>query len=1060
MPAPARNKDSSRAIPHDQSRDPHVQVITRYPCDVTVLIVWLRVLGAVEVHAEDGRVLTLPRRQERCLLGILLLEAGHTVPMSRLCDLLWDGDPPQKANSAVRTYVARVRSSLARAQAADHDVTLTADSGGYRLVVDPDLVDVHRFRRLIRDAAATGSLVERDKLLGDALALWRGPALYRAASDRVRERLCADLHELHLHAMENRLAVGVELGRHRDLLADLARVAAEHPTRERLTEIHMLALYRAGRTADALDAYTRTRRHLADTLGLDPNPALQRLHTAILRGELVAPDREPNRDRETAGGQGRETAAVAAQLPADLPVFVGRAEHLVSLDRVLAEKGNSPARTVVISAIAGTAGVGKTALAVHWAHRVANRFPDGQLCINLRGFDPSGQPVTPTEAIRRFLHALQVPPHRIPVSLDAQIDLYRTLLARRRMLVLLDNARDTAQVRALLPGASDCLVVITSRNQLTGLIATDGAQPLTLDLLAHDEARHLLARRLGPGRLTAEPGAVDAIITGCARLPLALAIVAGRAAGRPDIYLADLADELRDARHRLGTLTADDPYTDIRAVFSWSYQALGPVTARLFRLLGLHPGADISEPAAASLLGVAPPQVPSTLAELVDANLIVQQTPGRYTFHDLVRAYAAERAGAEERPSDRRAALTRLFDYYIGTAATAMECLHPTEARLHGTATHAPMADPNTALAWLNTERTTLVAVAVHTATDGWPTHTIRLSTTLFRYLETGYYADALTIYRSACTAAQQIGDLIGEANAQTGLGATYLQLGEYRPALEHYAHALRVFRQAGDHLGEARALGNLGVITDRLGDYRAAADHFQNALALFRQIGDDGGQGRALLSLAVIDVHLGRYQQAADRQTDALALFRRSGDQHGESDALNNLGDVEVRLGDHRSATRHLQQALALFRRLANRDGEAWVMTSLGRLRIGLRQSALAANHYRHALALFREIGERDGEPNALNGLGEAASAAGHSTEALDHHDAARIIAGETGDLQQQARAHSGLGQAHAALGQPAHARQHYEHALTLYRDLALPEAAQVRARLAALVEIPSDCR
>ncbi|TML22344.1 MAG: SARP family transcriptional regulator, partial [Actinobacteria bacterium] len=423
-----------------------------------------RILGPVEICADDGRIVPLARRQERCLLGILLLDPGRVVPADRLCALLWDDNPPEQARAILRSHITRVRAALAGAR----EVALDFQQGGYVLHAEPETVDVHRFRRLLDRAGTTTDAGTRERLLRQALALWRGPALDGAATPRLRTRLCADLEEQRLHASEEAIAAGLVLGRHRELLAELADLTGTHPAREHLAELHMRALYATGRTAEALAAYTRLRTHLADQLGLDPAPALQRLHRSILRREPL-PDSTP---------PGTRSDVRPAQLPPDLPGFAGRTGQLEHLDRLLAGRTSA----VVISAITGTAGVGKTSLAIHWAHRVRDRFPDGQLYLNLRGFDPAGSAVTPAEAVRGILDALGVAPQRIPDGLDAQVGLYRSLLSGKRLLILLDNARDPEQVRPLLPGSPGCLAVVTSRNRLTGLVAIDGAQPVPLDL--------------------------------------------------------------------------------------------------------------------------------------------------------------------------------------------------------------------------------------------------------------------------------------------------------------------------------------------------------------------------------------------------------------------------------------------------------------------------------------------------------------------------------------------------------------------------------------------------
>ena len=453
-------------------------------------------------------------------------------------------------------------------------------------------------------------------------------------------------------------------------------MAAEYPLDEQVHAQLMVALYRTGRQADALSVYRRLRRTLAEELGIDPGQALRELETAILR-------QDPSLDTPAPAIALRPAAPAAlvpAQLPPTVAAFAGRSTELASLDAILPRQGQGgPGQdaAVVISVIAGTAGVGKTALAVHWAHRVAARFPDGQLYVNLRGFDPCGPAADPAQALRGFLDAFALPPERIPASLDAQMALYRSLLAGKRVLVVLDNARDAEQVRPLLPGSPGCLAIVTSRNHLTGLIATQGAHPLDLDLLTPAEARELLARRLGTGRAGGEPEAVDEIIAGCAGLPLALTIAAARAATSPGFPLDVFAAELREASRVLDPFDAGDVATDVRAVFSWSYRALSPDAARLFRLLSLHPGPDITVTAAASLAGIPAARARALLAELTRGHLLAEPRPGQYAFHDLLRAYATEQTHAHDDDDARRSAAGRVLDHCLHAAHAAATLIDP-----------------------------------------------------------------------------------------------------------------------------------------------------------------------------------------------------------------------------------------------------------------------------------------------------------------------------------------------------------------------------------------------
>jgi tetratricopeptide (TPR) repeat protein len=624
------------------------------------------------------------------------------------------------------------------------------------------------------------------------------------------------------------------------------------------------------------------------------------------------------------------------------------------------------------------------------------------------------------------------------------------------MLIVLDNAATAEQVRPLLPGSGSCAVVVTSRDRLAGLVSTHGARRLGLDLLPAGDAMTLLHRLVGY-RVDAEPDAAATLAEQCARLPLALRVAAELAVTRHTAPLADLVVELTDQQRRLDLLAgSDDRYASVKAVFSWSVQHLPPDAAKTFRRLGVHPGPDIDPYATAALAGTGPGQARHTLDLLARAHLMHSTGPGRYAMHDLLRAYAANLTAIEDPAQVRRAALDRLFDYYVAAAAAAMDGWYPAEShrrpRIASPASATPvLSDPAAARAWLNNERPCLVAAAAHTATHGWTRHTAQLSSTLFRYLAGGYYGDALAIHGHACHAARQAGDRAGQAYAFRGLGAVYGRLGQYQPAADHHRRALALFRQIGDALGEAIALDNLGSTERRLGRYRPAADHHRQALALFRQSGDQVGEANALNNLGVVEERLGQYAPAADRHRQALALFRQVGDGVGEAGALNNLANAESRLGQHATAKGHHQAALALTRRLRHPYGEAAALDSLGLLWIDLGQAEQAAEHLEQALVLSRELGDRSGEVWALNGLGEAAQLAERPHDAVAYHTNALTVATIIDVRDQQARAHAGLGQAHAALGDHAGARTHFEWALGIYTELAMPAAGELRDRLAA---------
>jgi DNA-binding SARP family transcriptional activator len=598
-----------------------------------------RVLGVMEVRTQEGWT-GIGAPKWRALLAALLLRPGQVVSTERLADELWGDDPPPGASKLISGYVSRLRRMIGDA---DGRVLVTR-SPGYQLLVGRDDLDVSRFEDLTaagRRALSGGAPEQGAELLAEALRLWRGEALADVPAGTLVYAECRRLDELRLDGLELRIEADLARGHGSEVVAELRRLTAEHPLRERLWGQLMRALHACGLPAAALEAYARAQRAIADELGADPAPGLQDLHRRILVGDPV-PAAASAGDREKPADV-LALPALPRQLPAAAQQFVGRAEELAGLSALLGADASAHGAPL-ISAITGGPGVGKTALSLPWAHQVADRFPDGQLYLNLRGFDASGNPMPPAEAILHFLEALGVPPERVPATAEAQAGLFRSLLAGRRVLVVLDNARDDAHVRPLLPGSRGCMVLVTSRSQLIGLAAADGAHILTLGVLSTAEAREMLTARLGTKRVWAEPEAVAELTELCSRLPLALSIAAGRAVARPGQRLAGLAAELQQSDTRLDELDTGDPRASVRAAFSWSCRQLSEPAAQLFRLVGAHPGPDITAPAAARLADLPLPQAQDALRDLARAHLVSEHLPGRYACHDLLRAYAAEQS--------------------------------------------------------------------------------------------------------------------------------------------------------------------------------------------------------------------------------------------------------------------------------------------------------------------------------------------------------------------------------------------------------------------------------
>jgi DNA-binding SARP family transcriptional activator/Flp pilus assembly protein TadD len=1014
-------------------------------------------LGTLMLAGGAGDPVGVSGARQRALLASLLLSANVPVSPDALAEAVWDGSPPPGAAATLRSHIKRLRRALGPQAGA----RITACDPGYLISVREPELDVLRFEAACAEAGAARRAArwpEASAAAGRALGLWRGTPLLDVPSQVLRDRFVPRLEQMRLQALEDRAEADLRLGRQDRLIPELRELAAEHPVRERFHAQLMEALARAGRRAEALDAYRQARRALVAELGIEPGPHLQLLHQQILDGDpaLAAPpaghDDTPQAPAPLTGSAS-SPAGVPRQLPGAVPDFTGRLAELARLSQILDQAGSQAPGTVVISAIGGTAGVGKTALAVHWAHQVADRFPDGQLYVNLRGYDP-GQLIPAADALAGFLRTLGVPGPDIPPEPDERAARYRSLLAGRRMLVVLDNAGSVEQVRLLLPGTPACVTVVTSRDSLPGLVARDGAVRLDLDLLPAADAVSLLRALIGQ-RADADPGAAEALAAQCCRLPLALRVAAELAAARPAIPLAGLVGELADQQRRLDLLDAGgDSRTAVRAVFSWSCRHLDPAAARMFRLLGLHPGPDLDRHAAAALTGTTVKQAGRVLDALTRAHLTQLTGPGRYSMHDLLRAYARDLAAGSDPEDEQQAALTRLFDHYLHTAAVAMDALFPGERRpcIPPPATPAPpVTDSAVALAWLDAERATLVAVTVHTASHGWPGHATRLAATLFRYLDNGgHYPEAITIHSQARLAACHVGDPAAEAEALTSLGVLDLRQGYHPQAAAHLRQGLALFRETGDRSGEVRALGNLGILNLQLGRYGQATGHLQQALALFREIGDQAGEARALASLTWIDFQQGRYEQATGHIHRTLALFRKAGDRTGEAHALSSLGEVDVRRGNCRRATGHLQRALALFRETGSRSGAARALTALGDASLRQGRYEQAADYQRQSLAVCREIGDRPAGATALNGLGEVLLAAGRAAEARAQHAAALSVTTQNGEKYEQARAHNGLAHACHAAGDPGQARRHWKEALTLYSSLGAPETDQARAHLA----------
>jgi DNA-binding SARP family transcriptional activator/tetratricopeptide (TPR) repeat protein len=933
-------------------------------------------LGPLVVTDGAGDLVMPAGQRLRVLLAALLLHADMPVPAGALAEMVWDGSPPPAAAETLRSYIRRLRQALGPDAG-----RIVAGGTGYLIRAAQQELDVLEFEALCRGTRAAlraDQWQDASAAASRALRLWRAAPLLDVPAEALRGKFVPPLEQLRLQVLEDSFDAGFRLGEHRELIPRLMDAAAEYPLQERFHAQLMLALANAGRRAQALYAYQEARRVLVGELGIEPGPELRGIQRQILADEGPGNDETggdvPPGSAEPAVAAGppelhrltsRAAAALAVprQLPGMAAHFTGRAAELAALDGMLDRASGQQPGPVVISAIGGTAGVGKTALAVRWAHQVAARFPDGQLYVNLLGFGPSGTPVSPGHAIQGFLYALGVPADRIPRDLDARAGLYRSLLAGRRILIVLDNARDGQQVRPLLPAWPGCMVLVTSRNQLVGLSAADGARLLNVDVLSHAEARQLFTARLGAERTAAEPDAVAEIIELCARLPLALVIAAARANSRPRLSLSALAAELRDTQGRLGVLDSADPAASVRAVFSWSTERLSPAAARLFRLLGLHPGPDITTPAVASLVGILLRHARQALDELIRAHLLTEQSSGRYAFHDLLRTYAAEQATTTETGATRRAATHRIVSHYLHTAHRGSMVLDPqrdplTPALPPQGATAEQLTDFDEAMGWFEAEHKNLLAVLTLAAQAGLDAHAWQLAWAMTVFLDwRGHWDDWAAAQRIAIQAADRLGDTAGRVASYRLAASACRNLGNYDEAYSLLGTALDLSRELGDPIIEARIRQHLAVICDYQERPADSLQHCGQALLLFQAAGHRAGQAQTLNNLGWAHTLLGDPQRGRTLCLRALAMCRRVGDRAGEASTWDSLGYAEHQLGRYDKAATCYNRALGLYGELGYRFRAADTLTHLGDTHRTAGDAQGARQAWLQALEIYEDL-------------------------------------------------------------------------------------------------------
>ncbi|MFG1836951.1 BTAD domain-containing putative transcriptional regulator [Micromonospora sp. NPDC049175] len=908
-------------------------------------------LGPLTV-SRDGRPVALGSTKQQVVLAALLLRPGEAISAHELMTMVWGDQPPASAAANLRSYLRGLRQALDRAP--DESRRILTTPGGYLLRIEPDERDLDRFDAAAergRAALAAGDPAAAQPELAVALGMWRGSVFAGLPLPRLLTSRVARITERRLLTEENHAAARLALGEAAQVIPRLRALLDRHPLRQRAWAQLMTGLYEIGDISGALAAFQQARRALAEETGMDPGPELTRLHDDILHHRLGQRSTTTGPADDTAPGRPR-------QLPLALPGFVGRNAELDLLDAALGARPERAA-TVDIITISGMAGVGKTTLALHWAHRAVDRFPDGQLYVNLRGYDDADA-VSPADALVDFLDALGVPVGRIPSSVDARAGLYRSLLASRRMLVVLDNSRDADQVRPLLPGVGQCAVLVTSRDQLSSLAVAQGARPLTLEVLTAAESTRLLRTRLGADRVAAEPAATSEMIESTGRLPLALSIVAARLTARPTFPIDAVAAQLRPSESRLEQL-ADG---DVRRVFSWSYRTLSTEAARLLRLLGLHPGPDLTGDAAAALLGRPRTAVTPLLQELTRLHLLTEHLPQRYALHDLLRSYAAELAQASDLAEERQAAARRMYDHYLHSAHPGAVLLQPTWAPIDleppmPANVHVPMPDRVVAAAWFHAEHPVLLRVLRQAADTGFERYACQLAWTLAAYLSPrGMFQEQLAAQQAALAAAQRIGDVRAQALASRMLARALMRLGDEHAAEQHVRRALELYEQLEDLDSLALILRQYTEHCTQYGRLDEALKHSAEALRVSQLIGNRYAEARALNVKGYLHALTGDYHQAVVDCAEALTQQEAIDDRVGQAATLDSLGFAYHRLGDPARAAVCYEQSVQRFQESANRYHEGLTLVRLGEAREAMADPPAAAEAWQRAIRIYDDLG------------------------------------------------------------------------------------------------------
>ncbi|MBF6329907.1 AfsR/SARP family transcriptional regulator [Nocardia transvalensis] len=999
------------------------------------------VLGPVTA-SRDEQTIDLGQARQQAVFVTLLLEMNRPLSVNSIIDAVWGEHRPGDARNAIQTYISRLRRALALGREPDEPgPALLWTERGYVLRGDPSLLDCVVFERhmataeLCRRHGDYGAAAEK---IEAALELWRGEP-FTGLDGPFIEAERRRWSERYLSALECRAATKIDLHRYADAVAELTQLVAAHPLQERFRALLMFALYRCGRRAEALEVFQDIRRRLTEELGIEPGPELRKLQQQILRGEF-----------EQSEYTHPEVLVSRNQLPGDIADFTGRKDEMARLMAAI-PRDTAPA-TVLVEAVDGMAGVGKTTLAVHAAHQLSSRYPDAQLYIDLHGHAAEQEPTEPAAALDTLLRAIGVPGEVIPGDLDARAALWRSKLAVRSALIVLDNAADADQVRPLLPGTPTCFVLVTSRRRLIDL---EGCRTLSLGVLPLEDAVGLFATIVGDDRVAAEPEAVEEIVRLCGRLPLAIRIAAGRLRARPAWRVGELAQRLRQPRRRLDHLSAGS--RSVTAALTVGYKDLPVDQQRVFRLLGLHPGPDFDAYATAALADIDVDVAEQILEALVDVHLLEQVVSGRYSFHDLVRDFAATLT----RPSDpgRAAALTRLFDHYRYAAWTASTTLFPDDSvrsldPLEPTTPIPALTDPHDCMAWLHSERPNLLAVAKYAARVCWPGYTKQFSEILWQFL-TGLQCsdDAIKLHSDAIEVARRTGEQEQECRLLTNLGFTLWRTRHGRQALSVLNEAVQLAHARGDRAAEIRAMHHCGLVYFRLGRYRDALISYHGALLLSRIGGDRFFEGHALNGLGLVYKVMGYHEEALSCLRRALRVADDTTNLYLRASALIRAGETRLRTGRYEQALVHLEDAReTLAPMLPHTLFHNWLWVQIGIAHYHLGQHEAALDNLRRALALAERNRDLIPECYAHLGLGNVHRWRGQHHTALVHYSRALGISRSTVSPYEEVLACDGIALSYLQNVRIADARRYWETAFAIASDLGIPEALPIADRLGAV--------